>query len=185
MEIQTLTPNFPIHTHPYRSKGVHLSDILDFIEITALGKKPFHENADNQLWAEIGFLWETVMKERVLGMHGTCSDSYVDGELSMDGIVGSPDMMDIFNDTIWEFKCTWKSCKKHPVSENQRWLWQVKSYCHMAGYNKALICALYINGSYSPLRPIYEQTLFTFTDQELAGHWSMILTNAKSGGFLL
>ena len=183
MKIIELDGKFPEHIHPPRSEGFHLSTVLDYIENTlGIGKSGRVFTEEDKLYAELGFLWEGVLRERDFDLLDP-SQVYI-GEFELDGIIGSPDGVDLINEVVYEYKCTWKSPKKHPIETETRWLWQVKSYCKMVGYSTVVFRVLYINGDYSPIRPIYHTYHITFTQEELDENWNMVLTNARDGGYL-
>ena len=181
MEHSPISIPFPRHTHPSRSPGTHLSDILDFIEAMAFGKKKFKETPNSYLFAEMGFMWERVAKAQDQARLG---ELFIDPELCLDGIYLSPDGVDLLHNNLIEYKFTWKSSARTPTWENQRWMWQTKAYCKALGMDRVLFRVLYINGSYYPFEPVYDNTLCVFSQEELDNNWNMVLTNAREGGFI-
>jgi hypothetical protein len=107
------------------------------------------------------------------------------GELSLDGIAGSPDgfLTDINDDFeevdfLIENKLTWKSSKLDPT-EMQHWMMQVKGYCKMAGLNWVRFYVFHVNGDYKPPRPCTKFWELYFTQAEVDQNWKMILNNRE------
>jgi hypothetical protein len=177
MIIEPIWSWFPKYKHPPRTKGVHLSDILDFIEIMAFGKQKYVETEANAYYAELGFIWEEWVKREHL--HAHVDDCYYSGEVEQDGIIGSPDGVSLDKGLIHEMKLTWRSAAKSHPKDRQRWMWQVKGYCKMTGLNKVMFYVMYVNGAYKPMMPRPDCYLFVFSDEEIEENWAMIMTNAR------
>ncbi len=182
MDITQVLDWFPWHKHPERSSGVHVSDVLDFIEVMVFGKREFTENESNAYWAEMGFIWETYIKRNLL--KADTNPDFFEGELTLDGITGSPDGVDLSTGIVHEMKLTWRSKAKSHPKDRQRWMWQVKAYCKLARLNKVMFYVMYVNGDYKPMRPKPDSYLFIFSDEEIEANWNMLLTNARKGGFI-
>jgi hypothetical protein len=169
-----------------RSKGLHLSDIINDIERVMYPKEYERtQGMTNPVWAEIGFKWE-----RVLDLENRFSAAWKDGlgkrpgEIVRDGIIMSPDGECVADGYIEEYKCTWKSAKKTPV-DIWRWMVQTKAYCYGMGVNVVKFRVCYVNGYYDFNEgPVRKTFLIEFTDEELEGNWSMIVNHAKSRGWI-
>lgn len=157
---------------------LHLSDIYSDLEQTLFPKST---NADmtNQLWAEAGFLWESLLS-RVLADH--CSER--PGEVELDGIVGSPDGFDQSTRVVDEYKLTWKSTKNSHPKDVWKWMTQVKGYCKMLGASVVRFHVFHVNGDYRGSGPLYKSYLFSFTEREIDENWSMLTNHAKMKGWL-
>lgn len=161
-----------------RSPGVHISTIIRYMkeQLERQGSWPSDELENS---SQIGRVWETYLA-RALGEAAQDQYRYVrPGELEMDGIVGSPDGLDCEDPAIIEFKATWVSSSR-PIAERRRdYLWQIKSYCHMAGIPVARLYVLYVNGNYKPPMPQVKGYQYEFSTGELRENWNMILRNKE------
>ena len=106
------------------------------------------------------------------------------GELALDGVTGTPDLVDLVDNAVIEIKLTWSSgsLERNPPDSQKFWRYwvQLMSYCKMYGTNTGRLHVCHINGDYAENRfPIYRVWERKFTDEELATNWRMILTNAE------
>lgn len=179
MDFIELDTEFPLTGPGDRSLDkLHVSDIYTDLE-KSLFAKDSSADMTNPLWAEFGFLWESVLS-RALAEH--CSER--PGEVELDGIVGSPDGYDPDTGVVDEYKSTWKSIRNAHPENVWKWMVQVKAYCKMLGANVVRFHVLYINGDYKGSGPLYRSYLFSFTDQEIDENWSMLVNHAKMKGWL-
>jgi hypothetical protein len=179
MDYITLDTQFPLTGPGDRSTDrLHLSDIYTDLERT-LFPKTTSADMTNQLWAETGFLWETLLS-RVLAEHCGARP----GEVELDGIVGSPDGFDPSTGVLDEYKSTWKSITKTHPSNVWKWMTQVKGYCKMLGVLVVRFHVFYINGDYRGSGPLYRSYLFSFTQREVNENWAMLINHAKLRGWL-
>lgn len=129
------------------------------------------------------------------------------------GILYTPDY--IFyedNDVLGEFKCTWWSThtkgQEFPLSETQcagtrlkptwdgkstptfprkskKWFWQMQSYMHHLGMERARLFVFFVNGDYKPPSPVPPIAWdFTFTAVEIRRTWDMLERHALKEGIL-
>lgn len=105
----------------------------------------------------------------------------IPGELEHDGLIGSPDLLDIPDQTVIEIKLTWMSSRHDPESEKFWKYWvQGKAYAHMIGWNTVRVHAGHVMGNYKDDRgPIYNIWEDTFTDQQLLENWTMLLNERR------
>ena len=157
---------------------LHLSDIYSDLEQT-LFPKTSKADMTNQLWAEMGFLWECLLS-KVFAEH--CTER--PGEVELDGVIGSPDGFDQTTGILDEYKATWKSINNAHPSKVWKWMTQVKGYCKMLGVNTVRFHVFYVMGDYRGSGPLYRAYLFSFTDQEIEENWSMLINHAKAKGWL-
>jgi hypothetical protein len=171
-----------------RTPGVHVSSIIRHIgnQIGTNKGNGFTEDDLGQM-AAIGRLWEKLLAdvlfpppryERV-------------GEIEKDGIIGSPDCIDIHEWVDNEAKVTWVSSRNFMESHKFReYLYQCRAYCHMLSdatpMLKAKLWVLHVCGDHRPPLPmkgkgmkVYE---CTFTPQELRDNWMMLQRNVPGGG---
>ena len=160
---------------------LHLSQIY-----TDLFNKTFGppKNTENPLWAQTGFLWE-----RVLAAAFAEKYDYIirPGEVECDGIVCSPDCIDLKHDYLEEYKCTWLSTKTKPW-DVWKWMAQTKGYCRVLGLKDVKFRVWYVNGSYGkgkPFGPDYKAFIINFTQMDLDLNWLMLTNHAKKMGWLV
>ncbi len=131
---------------------------------------------------EKGYLWEVALS-RAFGEKG----AHRIGEIELDGIAMSPDGVQYALDTkhrlknilkpahIEEYKCTAISSTK-PITEQWKWIMQVKGYCKALYVTKCIFHILHIRD----FVPVYNVWELTFTQAELDENWQAILNHAKT-----
>lgn len=151
---------------------LHVSDIYTDIEKTLFPKKT---NADmnNPLWAELGFMFEEIIKSK----HNIISI----GELEHDGILMTPD--GFVNGQLYEIKCTWRS-NRLEVKDIWRWNVQVMAYAYALGVQTCEFHVLYVMGNYKGSGPIYDTVMMYYTEREIIENWGMLVNHAKSKGWV-
>lgn len=137
------------------------------------------------MYRSMGFLFERMLELAFTASltHGRFERP---GEFSMDGIAGSPDLIDKSLWRLLETKATWRSSAKLERIEKYFWKWlvQVKSYCNMIGTDEAQILAFFINGNYRGSGPEIKVVDLGFTQRELDDNWRMLKQHAKRRGWL-
>lgn len=100
------------------------------------------------------------------------------GELTLDGLIGTPDLADLDEWAIIELKLTWLS-SRHDVESDKFWKYwvQLKAYCRMVESCVGYLHVAHVNGDYRNRDPIYNRWRAEFTRQELAENWSMLKTH--------
>lgn len=198
---RTLTPN-PKQVH-HRSPGLHLSGVLRYIAINTRLLKGIDPVTGKWVGDEDVELMEEDMPLRmVLGMalEEWLAPLYPNmnwqpGELSLNGITGSPDGLSIsdlvslpflpeWTPIIEEFKCTWKSCR-HGILAQKLWIWQGGCYAHMYGCRYVRFNVLWVNGDYTrggPGGPVYKRYLIEYSELDLKNLWDMVLLNKNAPG---
>lgn len=180
MQIDKLDKSFPFKPAIARSKGVHVSEIIRSIMIDLYGDDRTMTN-ETRMKMDAGFCWEEALSiawGQQLGKRP--------GEIIVDGIAGSPDGIKEENGNIVveEYKFTSYSAKKD-ITENMRWMMQLKAYCNMLNTAYAEMHILFINGDYKhPFAPQYHVYAIEFSVQELVENWSMICNHAKQKGMI-
>ena len=176
MKYTLLNEQFPFKNGPPRSGGLHLTDITRDMYLTILHGRD--NSTDNNLWAEPGYLWEELLEWAYAKRN-----PHRIGEITLDGITGSPDGMDWENWVLYEDKFTWRSTKKEPM-DDERWMMQVKGYCKMLGTCKVKMRVFYCMGDYRGSGPQYKVYELYFTQREVDEHWEGIVNHAKWKGWL-
>jgi hypothetical protein len=203
LDISLIRGSVPINDGE-RSSGLHVSDI-----IASLNEQvdPLPE-ALLDYYGRVGFVVERVFE---YGIASAClSDRYIRlGELELDGIAGSPDMIDTEQWTVIDTKCKWCSSKWAGVEgatqqeiqdavSSKFWKEsvQLKTYCHMVTQCTEKACNVgelwfcFINGDYKEIAkgvrspPHWVARRFTFTNAELKDNWAMLVNHAKEQGWM-
>lgn len=182
-----------------RSKGLHLSNVIDFIEFKE-GKQAARpiggklSDAGNA-YASQGFLWETVLEQLIersptelwewmFGRALSEPDNPLvvrPGEICLDGIYMTPDGYNIETEQLEEWKWTTKS-SNWPITHEKfrRWIcFQIPSYLKALNL---LVCRLrvcYARGDYKSGEPIWMEYILTYSQQEIDETWDMIRVNAE------
>lgn len=168
-----------------RSAGLHLSDIYGDMERTIDPSLSLMTDEELAWYRNGGFLWERIFG-KVMADCFTRGDIIRPGEVYKDGIIGSPDNIDLTTMRVVETKATWKSVRKWESMEKWFWVWlvQMKGYCHMADTLEAELYALFMNGDYRGSGPLPRAALFQFTKIELVENWAMLKQHAHKRGWL-
>lgn len=165
---------------PVRSEGVHLTDVIRDLMVTAQMQRTasgsFWLQGDLEMAGEVGFMWEEVLS-RALKDRLPCRI----GEVELDGITMSPDGIEVVDgeSILSEYKVAWASSRKEPT-ENFKWMAQVKGYCKALGMSKVKMYILYLNGDWKPPKPQYKCFLISFSQLEIDEGWEMILGHARA-----
>lgn len=161
-----------------RAPGIHVSDVIKYLRDT-IGKNAKWEDHPLETSAQLGRIWETVVA-RLLAVSASDPEHIVrPGQVECDGIIGSPDGIDLESSAVIEYKCTWRSSANRIEVDFPYYLWQIKSYCHMCSCKMARLFVLFINGSYKGTGPIVKGWEMEFNSTELKSNWDMILKAAK------
>lgn len=168
-----------------RSPGLHLSTIYQDIVQTIDPPDNTMTEQELQHYRAGGFLWERVMSAALAGSLQT-EDIVRPGEFTKDGIIGSPDLLDLPQWVIIDTKCTWRSAAKLDNIEKFFWVWlvQLKGYCSMVDTCRAQLLVMFVNGDYRPPRPCIRRMNFEFTRRELSDNWLMLVNHAANRGWL-
>ena len=184
-----LSRQFARDAQPQRSAGTHISDVIQWISRRTLHPErvPVEEMSQAEreqmcLYTSFGFSWEIVVRDALQKIwrreFPANPARYIHvGEVQKDGLSGSPDWVDVVEESVPEFKATWRSSKNDPFQE---WIWQVKAYDYLLGFRKAEILAYFVNGNYRPSKPKIRGLKMEVTPRELHDNWQMLLGNARA-----
>ena len=167
------------YTGGHRSGGMHLSDILQDLYIRLEKPKPGGGQKE-PIWTA-GLAWEHVLSWGWSQVFPDQPDRIIHmGEFTKDGVVMTPDRVDVTWPGVVEMKATWKSLWKWPIQEQWYWLAQVKAYCHALGMDQARFYVLYlmdVMGMYGgpPSPPKCWEV--RFTQRELEMNWTMVINH--------
>lgn len=176
-----------------RSKGLHLSHVINFIE-GRKGDGPDRSDSLNN-YACGGFLWERVLDKLI---HYTPEELFEmlftqalfeipnpkvvrPGEICLDGIYMTPDGYDIEQQCLQEWKYTNKSSNT-PITHDKfsRWVqYQIPSYLKALSLTKCILHVYYARGNYTTGEPIWKQHTLIYSQQEIDETWDAIKMNAE------
>jgi hypothetical protein len=186
MQIKELPFDLPANewsedTHP-RSEGLHLGTIIADIERTL---NPNMASWQGEWAMAGGFIWERVLSREFLGPQLKTGKIVRPGELQVDGIYMTPDGYDTHENVLEEWKCTWKSLN-NPIEGPKFWRYwtQTKAYARAMGTDKCRLRVLYLMGDYKGSGPCAKTYEAVFSQKEMDNNWSMIVSHAKTKGWL-
>jgi hypothetical protein len=179
-----------------RSGGLHLTPIIRAIEEVIRPRDQWVTEEELSFFGAGGFLFERVFSMAMAD--ASITDSLIrPGEIELDGITGSPDLLDLSNGGLLgiETKMTWKSSRKLDTSSKpavleslDKHFWahkiQCMSYAHMLGINVYQLHYFFVAGNWRPPVPCVKAIQMEFSNRELEGNWSMITEFARSRNWL-
>lgn len=157
-----------------RSSGVHVSDPLQRI-LRSLDPARYTDEPPNQLRLNLGSALEHAIAD---ALEKREPDRYVrPGELQLDGIFGTPDLIDLLDWTVCEIKLTWMSCRDADPEDVKFWRYwvQLKAYCKMANAHRGRLWVVFINGDYREREPVGIAWEQEFEQAELDENWGMLI----------
>lgn len=178
-----------------RSKGLHLSHIINFIEDGGVvGKRDQRSDSLNN-YAAGGFVWERVLDKLI---HYTPEELFEmlftqaffevhnpkvvrPGEICLDGIYMTPDGYHIEDECLEEWKYTNKSLN-NPITGPKfaRWIqYQIPAYLKALNLTTCRLRVYYARGNYTTGEPTFMEYMITYTQQEIDETWDMIKMNAE------
>jgi len=182
-------------TAPRTVSPAHVSNIIRDIENAVLKpgqRRPYDELSKSErqrlgTYASVGWAWEDAIRDALVssGLHPLSSDRYQPvGQLSLDGIYGSPDGFDTVDCCVEEFKATWRSSNRPLDPDFWHWLVQIKAYCKMLTVNWARLRVFYVNGNYRESGPQIKQFRLEWSQLEIDDNWKMLRGHAKAKGWI-
>lgn len=188
-----------VNQYTERTEGLHLSSIIFDLMLGIEPEKYGKQTNENIKWMNfyMGLTFERVLEEAWLSKEMQYREELIrPGEISLDGIMMTPDAYDTTKRRPEEYKCTKKSCRQD-ITDKKFWpYWvQLKAYCYglkMAGFgaNQGALYVLHINGNYTRddddpdsgyvIKPWEDE----WTDLQLEENWAMLKNHARSRGWL-
>lgn len=161
---------------PRSDNRLHVTQLIREIE-EDLGRNKYSNNSSDFAWdRELGFIWEEVLSYHLGERLGARI-----GEVELDGIVGSPDGVQLSEDgelILEEYKCTKRSINSDP-SDNWYWMTQIKAYCKLLNARECHLYVLYLNGDYKADRRIIPVPYrIVFTQDEIDRTWKALKKKA-------
>lgn len=184
-----------------RAEGIHVSNIIRDLEnkLVNPGERPARadmssaERARMGKYAELGFIWEImvkqVMKPRMLSRR-QCLGVVEGVEIELDGVYMNPDAFCIVDDTLEEYKATWKSSRRGDpaifAEPENFWSWVVQTRAYCAGYSAVYkrpilnvrMFVFFVNGDYKDAGPQVRMYRIEYTKDEVAETWAMLRKHA-------
>lgn len=175
-----------------RSSGVHVSDIIRDIDNTLLnvGKRQKYDELTPQeklrmgAHTSMGWAWEEVVRDALRRIRPVLPGVVPAGELTLDGIHGTPDGVNEPEWAVEEFKATWRSSNRPLDPDFWSWLVQIKAYCRMLQTKQAYLSIFWVCGDYRESGPFTQRLHLNFNDLEIKDNWEMLRNHAKSKGWL-
>lgn len=176
---------------PRSTDTLHLSEIYGDLFARLEPDRYGRPGGPDPLKLEAGLSFESILEEGLKQRLGQYAER--PGELvSEEGIHCSPDLI-LFNGhpRVGEIKLTWMSCREMPVEKASnlpykfdKWVVQMKGYCHLIGTPFARLIGFFINGDYRPTQPKLLAWDLEFSARELKENWDMLVTHARTMGRL-
>lgn len=175
-----------------RSEGVHISQVIqDICTQRGIYSEQDPSNLPHARW-ELG---KAIERSLILALEQQYPFRYIlPGEISFDGILGTPDLLDTWEDEVPDIKLTDRSSgptpevgepvpPDHPIYSDKFWAnWtQVMCYCKMVGWRRGGLYLFHQRGDYRDRRGevIYHAWRQTFSPHELDERWLMIRKHAE------
>lgn len=180
-----------------RSKGLHVSTIYRDIEHTMNGDRPpDSELSPSELkrlgnYRAMGFAWERAIEHSLVDAFAT-GTVIRPGEFTLDGIHCTPDLFDIEDYALEEWKATWRSMNRidragiYNALDKDFWVWgvQMKAYLRVLQTRRARLRVFFVNGDYRESGPRTRGWQLDFTQKELDDNWAMLVNHARRRGWL-
>jgi hypothetical protein len=193
LELQVPVELFQPRTAEPRSTGLHVSHVIRDIDnkVINVGKRgPAVTPAELARMGPYvlgGFAWEEIIRDALVRMYPASNPDRFQpaGELKLDGLIGSPDWLDMEEWVLEEFKSTWKS-SRGGVTPDRFWSWfvQIQAYCKMLKVLRANLRVFFVNGDYRSSGPQVKMYRLEFEQAELDQNWEMLVKHAKEMGWL-
>lgn len=178
-------PALVLTDDPHRPKGLHVSKIYTDL-LQTIDPKRYDPDADLPLLKITGGIAMEQALEQVV--YAMSPGSFRPPAVKKDGIWVSPDNVAMDPWRGREFKLTWYSMKKECPWHDVYWPWRVQmmAYAWVLETLVFELWVLFVNGRYpfGAPRPHLQPYLITFTEQELAENWMMLVNHAKLRGWL-
>lgn len=169
------------HETHVRSGGLHLSHIIRSIEETYYKqfKGDGMESQALESYRMVGFLFERALYDIVL------KDAQIQrlGEFEKDGVVCTPDAINLTTGRGIESKCTFRSMAHDATDERGEfgsWWTQMKGYAEVLGIYDWDLWVTFMCGDYKAnRRPTMRHWEIGFTVEEVRANWKMITNHGK------
>ena len=174
IEVVLDSKDFAHETHE-RSGGLHVSHIIKSISEDVFNySKPEMEQQSLETYRIAGFLFERALYEIILvdeAVHRI-------GEIELDGIIMTPDAVNLGNNHGIESKCTWRSMKHNVLDvtgEFSEWHQQMMAYGKALSIYTWDLWVMFMNGDYGKnRRPKIRHWEIKYEEEEVDVNWRRI-----------
>jgi hypothetical protein len=170
---------------PIRTPGLHLSQIIRSI-MQSVEPGKYKDGPIDPNYTDPGFTFERVLETAWAARR---SGLFRPGEFSKDGIICSPDYLDLAIPStpyLIESKMTEMSMVGCPTEPKfRKWLWQIGAYCHVLDVTHARLHVLWLRGNYKNIRRAYEVFEIIWEPAELIAIWKLLTDHAREKGWLV
>lgn len=172
----------------HRSAGTHISTVYNDL-YQRLEPKRFTGGKPDPVRLEAGLSFENMIEQEMAKR----LSAFRPGEIvTPEGIIMSPDLILLNGHArVGELKLTWLSMKEMPTAPTngvppkfEKYLTQLKAYCHGMSVREARLIVYFVNGDYRPMMPCLKAYDIEFTQRELDENWTMLMRHAKSMGLI-
>jgi hypothetical protein len=160
-----------------RSPGLHLSSIINDICIRLGYYKERERDHLDMTRMQLGCALEDSITARYAR---TYPDRYIQpGEMCVDGVYITPDLLDTVPHAAEEVKLTWMSATDDPLSDKlRRYWWQIAGECVGLSTDTGRLNITFINGDYKrERRPVNRVWQRKFSKRELSETWAMLVNH--------
>lgn len=190
------TPDLRVRADQYteRSSGLHLSHITQDILVGMDPEKYGDKDDSDQKWMNfiMGLIFERVLAMAWLDRERAVRPELIrPGEVTLDGVTGTPDAYDCLIGQPEEYKCTKKSSRQD-IRDRKFWIYwvQLKAYAKMLGCTSGALWVLFINGNNSKNFDDPDASYqikgwqANWTQLEIDENWMMLINHARRRGWL-
>ena len=189
MLVQELPFTFePEGTGGPRSEGLHQSTIIKSIMQKVYPKRFKEAKATDDLpWEKfaLGWAWEESLSRSFAELADVVMHP---GELELDGIIGTPDGLNVTGDgCLEEYKATYISARNEIKSDKfLHWHMQTKGYLKMLGIQPVVIYRVFfVCGDYQyPIGPLWKSWRVEFEQHDIETNWQLLVRHATNEGWL-
>lgn len=170
-----------LHPMLNRSPGPHVSEIIHDMCVK-LGVFGADGPTLTTTWAELGNALEDTIIDRLVRAY---PNRYMQpGEQTVDGIHGTPDLLDTHDYAVEEIKLSWMSADTDVEGPKFWRYWtQLKCYCYMMKTTIGRLHVVHVNGGGDRgFGPVYNVWEWRFTHRELVETWSVMRSRAENKG---
>ena len=160
---------------------LHATDVIRYVGGKSGLMRQYSEITtwDLKLAANCGFLWEDVIGHVLGEKHAAVRP----GEITLDGVMGSPDGVTVVEGengeeelALEEYKFTWKSCK-NGIGHDWYYMTQCQAYMKLVDVTLCRFRVLYVMGDYKGSGPKYVEYLVRAAQSDVDANWRMLLNH--------
>jgi hypothetical protein len=176
-----------MQSQPPRTPGLHLSDVIkSILRVTEPGKYRAYDNQPiDMTYCDPGFTWERALENAWMARMDA-GELFRPPEFELDGILMSPDYIDLTIDELVECKMTEMNMDGFPnETKFRKWIWQTGAYSHACHLKSVRFHVLWLRGDYKKVRRAYKVYRITWEEGETARIWKMLVDHARQVGLIV